>query len=204
MLRPIELPSFLNHKLTTDLNRRLSEIRGRIEAFQDRWDQDAPEQFVAADYEMVHHALAWIQTTQPIVGQRFLEWGCGFAAASCLAFDLGWTIFAIEAHADLIPHARATIAAWPAQVELLHGNFLPHQAEHLAEEPTLPSLGHGGRNAYESWDLELDDFAIVYSYPWPGEDRFHEAVFDQHANIGALLLMFIGPNEMKLFRKVAG
>lgn len=203
MLQTIELPSFLNCRLPPSLATKLAGLRSRIEAFQDRWYEDAPEQFVAADYELVHHALTWIRETQPMLGTRFLEWGCGFAAVSCLARSQDWSVFAVEAHADLISQARETIASWPAEVELFEGNFLPEDADELAEEPTLPSLGHGGRSAYNVWQLGLDDFAIVYSYPWPGEDRFHEDVFDRYAAAGALLLMFIGPNEMRLCRKLS-
>ena len=179
-------------------------MRARIEAFQDRWDQHHAEQFVAADYELVYQTLQWIQGHHPAIGNRFLEWGCGFAAVACLADQLGWNSHAIEAHPDLIGQARKTIASWPAAVELVEGNFLPPGASELAFDPTLPSLGHGGDSAYHAWDLDLDDFAVVYSYPWPGEDEFHEDVFDRYAAIGALLLMFIGPNEMRLSRKVRG
>jgi hypothetical protein len=78
---------------------------------------------------------------------------------------------------------------------------LPGGAESLADDPTLPSLGHAGVSAYDHWETELDEFAVVYSYPWPGEDDFHERVFDRFGPPGGLLLMFIGPNELRLCRK---
>jgi hypothetical protein len=49
--------------------------------------------------------------------------------------------------------------------------------------------------------LDLDDFALVYAYPWPGEDDFHEFVFDRYAASGALLMLFCGPNDVRLWRK---
>ncbi|KAA5543835.1 class I SAM-dependent methyltransferase [Roseiconus nitratireducens] len=202
MLQAIELPSLVNsERLPAEIAERLASLRLRIEHFQDCWDQHRAEQFVAADYELVFQALRWLGECQPMIGRRFLEWGCGFAVVSCLADQLGWNAHAVEAHPDLVPQAEKTIRQWPARVELFAGNFLPHQAESLAADPTLPSLGHGGPSPYEAWDLDLDDFALVYSYPWPGEDEFHEDVFDAYAAPGALLLMFIGPNEMRLWRK---
>ncbi|WP_253154985.1 class I SAM-dependent methyltransferase [Stieleria tagensis] len=203
MLHPIELPSHINTlPIPPSIADQLALMRSRIEAFHDRWDQHQAEQFVAADYELVYQTLVWLQDHQPTIGRRFVEWGCGFAAVCCLADQLGWNAHGIEAHPDLIPQATQTIASWPAQIDLCTGNFLPAGAEELAFDPTLPSLGHSGQSAYDLWGLELDDFALVYSYPWPGEDEFHEDVFDRYAAVGALLLMFIGPNEMRLWRKV--
>lgn len=205
MLQPIELPSHVNTRAIPEaVSSKLALMRARIEAFQDCWDQHHAAQFVAADYELVFQSLEFIKQHQPAIGTRFLEWGCGFGAVACLADGLGYSSHAIEAHSDLIQQAQKTIAEWPARVELFAGNFLPNGAEELAFDPTLPSLGHPGQSAYEAWGLELDDFAFVYSYPWPGEDEFHEEVFDRHAAKGAMLLMFIGPNEMRLWRKTGG
>ncbi len=57
------------------------------------------------------------------------------------------------------------------------------------------------RNVYQQLEMELSDFAIVYSYPWPGEDDFHEVVFDRYAERGAVLLQFCGPNDVRPWRK---
>lgn len=203
MLDPIELPSLTDRTDVPDsITIELAALRDRIEAFQDQWEQHRIEQFVAADYELVYQALVWIDECHLSVGRRFLEWGCGFAAVSCLADRLKWNVHAVEAHPDLIPHARKTIAEMSAKVDLCVGNFLPPGSESLAFDPTLPSLGHEGDSVYEHWQLGLDDFSLVYSYPWPGEDEFHEDVFDRYADVGAMLLMFIGPNEMRLWRKL--
>lgn len=203
MLKSIEIPSHVNElPIPQAVTDQLASMRARIEAFQDRWDQHQAEQFVAADYELVYQTLTWLKRHHPPIGNRFLEWGCGFAAVACLADQLGWNSHAIEAHPDLIEQAKKTVAMWPARVDLFGGNFLPAEAAELSFDPTLPSLGHGGDSAYDAWGLDLDDFALVYSYPWPGEDEFHEDVFDRDAGIGAMLLMFIGPNEMRAWRKV--
>ena len=108
----------------------------------------------------------------------------------------------LEAVDALIAEGRRTIEHWRASAELVHGNFLPRGAAELAEDPTLPSLGHRGQDGYAQLGLALDDFAIVYAYPWPGEDDFHESVFDQYAASGALLMLFCGPNDIRLRRKV--
>ena len=204
MLQPIKIPSEIDSvAIEPGDAARLAEMRNRIERFQDIWDQHHAAQFVAADYELVYRSLVWMQRTQILVGTLFLEWGCGFATVACLADRLGFGSHAIEAHPDLICEARKTLRCRNARVELFHGNFLPAGSDELAFDPTLPSLGHGGPNAYDHWGIDLGDFAVVYSYPWPGEDEFHEDVFEREASDGAILLMFIGPNQMRAWRKTS-
>ena len=186
------------------IRRRVADVQARIQQFQDRWDRPHIEQFVAADYEHVFQALSWTLETQPMIGRRFLEWGCGFAAVSALADYLGFDALGIEAVDALVTEGRRTIEQWSASAELVHGNFLPSGAETLTSDPTLPSLGHQADDGYDQLSLTLDDFAIVYAYPWPGEDDFHESVFDHYAANGALLMLFCGPNDIRLWRKVRG
>ncbi len=202
MLHPIAIPSNVDQRpIDAALERRIDESLKRIEAFQDRWDRPQIEQFVAADFRHLFQTLSWIKETQPLIGNRFLEWGCGFAVAASLASHLGFDSVGIEAERDLLVEGNKTVEIWQADVELIHGNFLPQGSEGIADDPYLPSLGHDVPSAYESLGLDLDDFSIVYSYPWPGEDDFHEAVFEQHADSGALLLLFCGPNDLRLWRK---
>ena len=183
---------------------RIGQAVDRIERFQDRWDRPQIEQFVAADYGLVLRTLKWTVQTQPLIGRRFLEWGCGFAVVSALASELDLDVIGIEAEPDLIAQGRKTIARWDADVELVHGNFLPPGSESMATDPALPSLGHPVASVYDELGLDVDDFAIVYAYPWPGEDDFHEAVFHRYAAAGSLLMLFCGPNDVRLWRKTTG
>ena len=204
MLRSVEIPSSVDQRVIPQpWVDQLEGVRFRIQAFQDRWDRPQIEQFVAADFLHVFQALDWIRETQNLIGNRFLEWGCGFAVVTSIASALKFESVGIEAELDLIREGRRTLADWDVDSELIHGNFLPRGAEALAHESHLPSLGHEVDCAYDSLELDLDDFSIVYSYPWPGEDRFHQAVFEKYAAPGALLLCFCGPNDLRLFRKVA-
>lgn len=191
------------------------DLRERIETFQDRWDIPQIEQFVAADYLLVYQTLSWLRESQMMIGNRFVEWGCGFAAVTLMADTLGWDAVGIESETVLIEHGRRTLREWCGALrgdragaispppELVLGNFLPPGAEDLADDPTLPSLGHLADCAYQSLGWGLDDFAVVYSYPWPGEDQFHEQVFDRYAARGAILVQFCGPNDMRVWRAVS-
>ena len=202
MLTRIQLPSTVDSTPIPDkLAARITAARGEIEAFQDRWDRPQIEQFVAADYPFVYQCLHWTLQFQPLLGQRFLEWGSGFSIVSAIAAELGLNSFGIEAEPDLLAMGRKTIQTWNVSVELVEGNFLPPGAAQLSDDPMLPSLSHDVADAYQKIGLDLDDFAFIYAYPWPGEDDFHEFVFDRYAASGALLMLFCGPNDVRLYRK---
>ncbi|TWU45403.1 hypothetical protein Q31b_05750 [Novipirellula aureliae] len=197
------IPSSVDrYPIPSEIRLWIIDSRQRIEVFHDRWDRPQIEQFVAADYELVYQSIAWMLDTQPLIGSRFLEWGCGFAVVSALASTFHLDVIGIEAETELLERAKQIVADWKVTVELVTGNFLPPGSESLADDPTLPSLGHQVASAYDSIGLELDDFAVVYSYPWPGEDDFHERVFANYAAPGAMLMQFCGPNDVRLWRKV--
>ena len=202
MITPVAIPSEIDQwPLSGEIEQRIVASGERIEAFQDRWDRPQIEQFVAADFRHLYQSLNWIKKTQPLIGNRFLEWGCGFAVVASIASHLGFDVIGIESEQDLLRQGELTVQQWNVPVELVHGNFLPRGSESLAEDSSLPSLGHPVPPAYETLGLDLDDFALIYAYPWPGEDDFHEAVFDQYAATGAMLLLFCGPNQIRLWRK---
>ena len=118
-----------------------------------------------------------------------------------MAAELGFDAIGVEAETTLYQQALQTISRWPCDAEVFAGNFLPKSAKQLADDPTLPSLGHMASTIYPSLGLEIDDFSLIYAYPWPGEDDFLEAVFERYAAKGAMLLMFCGPNDLRLLRK---
>ncbi len=210
MLTKIPIPSTVDARdIPPSIREHIKRDQRRIEAFQDQWNRPQIEQFVAADFCHVYQSLQWILETQLTIGKRFLEWGCGFAVVTAIANSLQLDAIGIDAESELIRHGRKTLRHWiqgdgddgKLGGELMQGNFLPAGSEILADDQWLPSVGHAAAPAYKNLGLDLDDFAIVYSYPWPGEDGFHEAVFDAHAAAGALLLMFCGPNDLRLYRR---
>ena len=202
MLESIKIPSsVMERPVPEQILRWTRDAWARVRAFQDRWDRDSIEQFVASDYDLVFQTLEWIKEQGICDGSRFLEWGCGFSVVCALASSLGWDAVGIEAEGDLLERGRETVEDWGQPVELVHGNFLPRGAERLADDPTLPSLGHPVGAAYDALGLEIDDFAMIFSYPWPGEEDFHCDVFARYARPGALLLQFCGPYDLRLWRK---
>ncbi len=201
-LWPLELPAgLLERPLPVDVQRRIAQSDALTQAFHDRRCSTSTEQFVASDHALVYRTLAWIADSQIAMGNRFIEWGSGLAVNACLAATLGWDVVAVEAEATLINEAQGIVALWQQPVELLHGNFLPPHSERLSDDPYLPSLGHPVPSVYEMLGLEIQDFDVVFAYPWPGEGDFIEEVFRTTAANGALLVCFRGPYEITVQQK---
>lgn len=202
-LESIPLPAAIMERIIpAEIRTWVNDARERIQTFQDRWDHEWIEQFVASDYELVYQTLDWIREQGLMQGNRFLEWGSGFAVVSALAAQLGLDAVGIEAEPTLYRHGQQTIRDWNQPVELVLGNFLPMGVEGLAADPTLPSLGHPVASAYDEIGLEIDDFSLVFAYPWPGEEDFLADVFLRYGAEGALLLQFCGPYDLRLWRRV--
>ncbi len=198
----VDLPRSIDmQEIEPEVASLIAQARERIQAFQDRWDQPQIEQFVASDYELVYRVLRWTVDERLLMGRRMLEWGCGFAVVAALASRLGLDAFGIEAEPVLLRQARGTIESFSAPVELIEGNFLPSGADVLSADPDFPSLGHDTPSAYARMGLDLDDFSLVFGYPWPGEHVFHQAVFAKYGAPGALLVLFCGPNDVRVWRR---
>lgn len=186
----------------------ITKFRRDIEAFQDRWDTPSIEQYVAADFVHVGNVIDHVgrDVRRPDeIQNRFLEWGCGFGLITLLAADLGMDAVGIESESRLLEQAAATrlklVDAPEFTGQLTRGNFLPRGSESLADDPTHPSLGHVEIDAYRETGLDIDDFGIIYSYPWPGENEFHRRVFQKYAAPGAVHIQFVGPNDVQAWQK---
>jgi len=200
----IELPMGIDAiPIPSDVEEALRQSHRRIQAFQDRWDQPQIEQFVASDYELVFRVIRWIVQQRMMTGNRMLEWGCGFGVVAALGSILGLDVTGIEAERRLLREAEITMEDFGVPVELVWGNFLPVGSESLSHNPDFPSIGHRVPCAYEQIGSDLDDFSLVFGYPWPGEWAFHETVFARYGAVGGLLVLFCGPNDVRVWRKVA-
>lgn len=204
MLQPIKLPAdIMERSIPAEVAGWIRETRLRIQTFQDRWDRPQIEQFVASDYEYVYQAMSWLVEEGLVSGNRFLEWGCGFALNCVIAAHLGMDAIGIEAEDELIREGRQTLELTGQLAELCWGNFLPRGAEDLAHDPTLPSLGHPVPSVYRELGLDIDDFSMIFAYPWPGEEDFLLEVFEDNAGNGALFVQFCGPYDLRIWRRIA-
>jgi SAM-dependent methyltransferase len=201
-LTPIDIAWDLERPVPLDTEVLLRRADSLLQAYWDAWHRKPIEQYVACDFRDVWRALATVRELQLAQGNLFLEWGCGFGIVTAMASQMGWGAIGIEAEPFLVSEARTFLAAEGIQAEIWQGNFLPSGSERLARHQSHhASLFHQVPSAYSQHDMQLDDFAFVFAYPWPGEDGFLKDVFREYAAPGALLLVFRGPYELELYRK---
>jgi len=181
----------------------LNDADERIEEFQHLRRDEPIAAFVPSDFVLVYQSLAAIAMLNLAPGRRFLEWGCGVGAVTCLAAELGFDSIGIEIEADLVDVSRQLADDHRIEAEFVAGSFVPPD-----EEDLFDMLGEfnwvrtDAPNAYDELDLEPDDFDVVYVYPWPGEEAMSEELFAHCGATGALLLSFHGRDGMKLRRRV--
>ena len=72
---------------------------------------------MAADFLHLFQAISWCET-QTLIGNRFLEWGCGFAVVASIASALRFESIGIEAESDLIREGRRTLTEWNVDADL--------------------------------------------------------------------------------------
>ncbi len=180
----------------------LAKADQRLQAYWDSWHRRPIEQYVACDFRDVYRAMHAVKSQELPIGNLFCEWGCGFGIVTAMAGKLGWDAVGIEAEEFLVEQARQFLRSENIPAEIWHGNFLPSRAERLAKrQANHASLFHQIPSVYSSHSLAVDDFATIFAYPWPGEDYFLKDVFRHYAADRAILVMFLGPYEIEIYRK---
>lgn len=155
--------------------------------------------FVPADYEQVYLGLKKLKAIAP--GTTFLEWGSGIGTIAIMADMLGYEAYGIEINRDLVERAEDLAEKFGSKATFAHGTFIPEEyvwTPEVGDEDFTTSLE--GSPGYEELGLSLEDFDIVYGYPWPGEEALFEDIFDQFARPDALMLCYHSLEHVRLHR----
>jgi SAM-dependent methyltransferase len=159
--------------------------------------------FVPSDHEAVFRTLAALTRAQPDL-RRFLEWGSGFGVVTGLAALLGLEACGIEIDARLVAESRALLAAHGLRASIAHGSFVPAGLpvrERLVDDETRTVLD--AADGYGELERDLDDFDLVFAYPWPTEEELYGDLFRRRADHGAVLLTWSRTEGARCYRKLA-
>ena len=196
----VPVPPF-DAALPARVSRFLEEAVRRTDAFVEARLDDPVVGFVPSDLHAVHAALHAIRHRHLAPGSSFCEWGSGLGAVAGLASLLGFDACGIEIVDELVEEARALAETFELPVEFVQGSFIPQGSEDLADVPDEFSwLEVGGEDAYDELGLDVEDFDVVFAYPWPGEEGVVEALFERHAAEGALLVTYRGIEDVRVQR----
>lgn len=141
--------------------------------------------FVPGDSRYAFQILQWLLQTKAVAaGAAFLEWGSGQGMATILASLLGYDAVGVEIDATLVQESRELAARYDTRARFEHGSY----------EPGRPGLKV----------VAAKNRAVVYVYPWPGEEPEFLRRFDATADAGAYLLTCLGPEDIRVYRKKGG
>jgi hypothetical protein len=114
----------------------------------------------------------------------------------------GFDACGIEIQRDLVEQARKLASDFSISAEFVVGSLIPECADVMVSQ--LDDVAYVDTNApsgYAELGMDMDDFDLIYVFPWPGEEHFYERLFDKYAAAGALLLSYHGVEGVRLKRR---
>lgn len=188
-------------ELDVDLQARLTSLRdegGRIwDDFDTRVRRHQWHPFFAAEYACVERTL--IALRQP--GLRFLEWGSATGVIAIMADLLGFEAFGIELDPDLVDIARGLARRFDSRARFAVGSFLPsgYQWQSSTGDRRIGTIGQG-RSGYAELQHALEDFDLVFAYPWGGEEPIMHDLMQRCGSAHARLLLH-GQGGVHIYRQ---
>jgi hypothetical protein len=187
--------------LDPGLRARLASLHEEGQEWWNRFDREVRQQewhpFVPADYASVLRTL--LSLREP--GLRFLEWGSATGIITITADLLGFEAYGIEIDADLVASARIMATRFNSNARFAAGSYLPagYQWRSPRGDRRLGTIGVA-ESAYPELGHPLDDFDIVFGYPWDGEEPIMLDLMQQYGGAGARLLIQ-GTAGARVFRR---
>jgi len=155
--------------------------------------EETIENFVTCDFHLIDLAMTWLHDNHLITGNNFCEFGSGYGVVTLLAADRGMRSVGIEIEPTLVERSTALAEELKLDAEFYCGSFIPRDIGDLTElAADIENVDIG---------MAMDEFDLMFAFPWPGEGGFFEAVFDAGAASGALLMTYRGRDGVDVVRK---
>jgi hypothetical protein len=155
------------------------------------------EAYVPADYAMVLKSLVDLQGK----ASTFLEWGSGLGVVTIMASALGFEAYGLEVAPELVEHAERLAIRYAPKAVFGTGSFVPNAYT------WDPEMGEDGlrtdfdaSDGYDELGMDLQDFDIVYAYPWPDEHSVFRDIMKRHGADRGLFLTFDVREGTSVFR----
>jgi SAM-dependent methyltransferase len=183
------------------LTARLAAVCADGWALWERFDLEVRQEgwhpFVAADYDAVLRALQAL----PVPRTRFLELGSATGVITILADLLGFDAQGIELDPALVELARRLARQHRSKARFVAGSYLPagYQWRPADGDRRLGTIGEGV-SAYRELGRSLDDFDVVFVYPWDGETAMVHDLMRRHGSHEAHLITYSVTDGVVLHR----
>ena len=185
-----------------DVRSFLAVADERIDAWVSDQARRTPLGFVPSDFERVYAALHCISEHRLAPGRALLEWGSGFGVVASTSTWLDYDAHGIEIVSDLVDAAEALAADYELPARFYRGSFVPADGEELTDAVPDSQWLEAGRAAYGDMGLDIDDFDVVFAYPWPGEEGVTAALFERYGQEDGLLVTYHGYEGIRVRRRV--
>lgn len=182
------------------LRARLTSLFDEGWEIWERFDREVRQRawhpFIPADYESVLDAL--LRFRGP--GLRFLEWGSATGVITIMADLLGFESYGIEIDDALVRQARGLADRTGSNARFATGSFLPAGYRwRSADGDTRTGTIADGNSGYLALGRPLEDFDLVFGYPWDGEAPMMLDVMRRYGGANALFLLN-RPTGIQVFR----
>jgi hypothetical protein len=175
--------------------RSLWKEAGRIwDRYHDKRDFHS---FVAADYAEVYRALVQLRGRVTTV----LEWGSGLGVVTIMASNLGFEAYGIESESGLVDCSRVLAASYGREARFAAGSFIP--AEYEWDPEAMDDTHRSDVEAepgYDELGMDLQDFDLVYAFPWPDELLLFQDIIRKCARDDTLFLWYDAREGIQLSR----
>ena len=187
--------------LDPEVGARIDALCEEGRAFWHRFDvevrQDDWHPFVAADYDSVRTVL--VSLRKP--GRRFLEWGSATGVITIMADLLGFDSCGIELDSSLVDVGREFASRWRSNARFAAGSFIPMGWEWRLSggDGRHGTIGRGP-SGYLELGRALDDFDVVYGFPWMGEEPMMLDLMRCHGREDARLVLHTVQNRARIYQ----
>ncbi len=184
------------------LRARLTSLREEGRAIWNRFDSDVRQlrfhPFIPSDYERVLRALLALRGP----GLRFLEWGSATGVVTIMADLLGFEAYGIELDPDLVDIARGLAERSDSDARFAVGSFLPDGYEWMSDtgDARLGTIGRGA-SGYPELGRCLEDFDLVFAFPWDGEMPIMHDLMRRRGRSGASFLLNHASEGIQVYRR---
>ncbi len=182
----------------------MAEMAPLWDEAEDLWESSKNEKafglFVAGDYSTIFRSLVQLRPR----ARTFLEWGSGLGVVTIMASRLGFEAYGIEHEPVLVALSRRLAEEHGPLARFATGNFIPGEYAWTGR--------HGDENfrtpfetcepGYGELGMELEDFDLVYAYPWPDEQELYQDILEQCGHRRALLLSYDAREGLMLSRRM--
>ncbi len=162
--------------------------------------------FVPSDYRKLYFVLRLIERKCLTCGMKFCEWGSGIGVATMVASMVGFEAHGIEIDPALVEVAESLSDEHELPVKIACGSFVPEGVDDLidsafAENAGSISMVTEAVDAYAELGLQIDEFDIIFCFPWPTDGNLTAEIFDRCAATGAVLVTYDEIDGYTLRRK---